>query len=271
MDHRNATGRVPSVDNSAFWLEYYGEKRINGDLRRERRYAQIIRQRIWAHDRVADLGVGVGFLSKELDSLGIRVVGIDLSPMMLKAARSYLGHASNTKLVHADTTLLPMASNIFDGVVAMSLIEHFTVEGIQQSLLPEIRRMLRPGGMLFTHIPIRTLKTRAVRSWRKYVRRDIPCWAIDDSDDATHRAWLGFGEFVSLVNRNGFLLDEFGFQLGHSKSGKGVRLIARTADAILNHAVGGDLFDYPTRITQMIQAFIKSSLATSCYCLFRIT
>jgi demethylmenaquinone methyltransferase/2-methoxy-6-polyprenyl-1,4-benzoquinol methylase len=63
--------------------------------------------------RVLDLACGTGDLSRELDSRGYEVVGLDLSEGMLHAA-----HDVAAPLVVGDAALLPFATASFEGVVS---------------------------------------------------------------------------------------------------------------------------------------------------------
>jgi demethylmenaquinone methyltransferase/2-methoxy-6-polyprenyl-1,4-benzoquinol methylase len=63
--------------------------------------------------RVLDLACGTGDLSRELDSRGYEVVGIDLSLGMLQAARDVAA-----PLVVGDAAVLPFATASFEGVVS---------------------------------------------------------------------------------------------------------------------------------------------------------
>jgi len=74
-----------------------------------------------------------------------RVVGVDLSPVVQRAARER--HEGLETLV-ADVRRLPFADGSFDASVSTSTLDHFeSREGIAVSLR-ELHRVLRPGGRL---------------------------------------------------------------------------------------------------------------------------
>ncbi|HEX8553565.1 MAG TPA: class I SAM-dependent methyltransferase [Sphingomonas sp.] len=78
---------------------------------------------------------------------------------LFTACESYLGvdiaisghdHADSDVDVYYDGTTLPFADGDFDGVVAFEVFEHvFNID----DLLPELARVLRPGGALLLTIP----------------------------------------------------------------------------------------------------------------------
>ncbi len=95
-----------------------------------------------------DVGVGTGDLAfgllKESD-LGARVVGIDLSPLMLDAARRRAGPRVKERFAPllATAERLPFADGTFERVVAGFAVRNF---GDLSGGLREMRRVLRAGG-----------------------------------------------------------------------------------------------------------------------------
>jgi SAM-dependent methyltransferase len=89
-------------------------------------------------ESILDLGCGDGQLTQRIAASGASVVGIDLSPEMLAAARlrgidAHEGSAES----------LPFAERSFDAVFSNAVL-HW-VRG-QDAMLAEVRRVLRPGG-----------------------------------------------------------------------------------------------------------------------------
>jgi SAM-dependent methyltransferase len=90
--------------------------------------------------RTLDLGCGEGRLSRDLKALGHTVVGVDVSPAMLEAARS-ADEDIETHLVDAAT--LPFSDESFDCVVAFMSLQDIDNLG---GAIREVRRVLEPGG-----------------------------------------------------------------------------------------------------------------------------
>jgi ubiquinone/menaquinone biosynthesis C-methylase UbiE len=89
-----------------------------------------------------DLGCGEGRLTRDLAALGHRVVGVDLSPSMVEAAR---GADPSGEYVQADVAHLPFDDRAADLAVAfMSLMDTDDMPGAAR----EIARVLEPGGVL---------------------------------------------------------------------------------------------------------------------------
>lgn len=99
------------------------------------------------HWTVADLGCGTGNAAELLAPLVRRVVAVDQSPVMLEAARKRMESAGLLNVEFAEGRLekLPLANASVDAVVCLLVLHH--VES-PTSVLKEMRRVLRPGGVV---------------------------------------------------------------------------------------------------------------------------
>jgi SAM-dependent methyltransferase len=95
-----------------------------------------------AGETVADIGCGNGAYLGELARRGFagRVIGVDLSPGMLQAARAAAGAAA---LVVGDATDLPLSDGCADLTLAMHMLYHVPDP---PAAIRELRRATRPGG-----------------------------------------------------------------------------------------------------------------------------
>ena len=95
--------------------------------------------------RVLDLGCGVGRLSSWLARDARQVVGVDISPAMLSAARRATA-SPNPSFVRYANEALPFADGTFDRVVSVFVLQHVSDERQLGALLAEIDRITRDGG-----------------------------------------------------------------------------------------------------------------------------
>ena len=256
-------------DNSLYWKDYYQKKLSEKDVEREQRYAKILLRRLGSKAKVIDAGCGIGFLTKEMKKAGLSVTAVDLFPDMIKEARGYLGK-SKINLIKADMIKLPAEKNSFDGVVAMSVIEHFPVPEIRLDLLPEFKRVLKPKGYLFVHVPVRTIGSVLVRFFRKYIYHDLPKWAIDDDGDVTHKIWMTSKEYIKFMVEEGFRLEGIDYYLTRSNL-KPVAWsrFAKKVERLLNGKSDPELLKYRLSITNKVAKKLKSTLALTSYMVFR--
>lgn len=94
---------------------------------------------------VGDLGTGTGGVAATLAPFVGRVVGVDRSDAMLRAAARRLEGVENVELRHGDLERLPVADGELD-VAVLSLVLHYVVD--PPDALAEARRALRRGGRL---------------------------------------------------------------------------------------------------------------------------
>ena len=142
--------------------------------------------------RALDLGCGDGRLTVELEA--DQLTAADVSALALERARKRLPRA---RLVDLDPdTPLPLSDAAFDLVLCAETIEH--VRDVQL-LLSEIRRVLRPAGILAlstpAHLPFGRRPDPLSPHLRQFTRRSLSR-LLDD---------LGF-EIESLRRRSGTLL-----------------------------------------------------------------
>lgn len=96
--------------------------------------------------RVLDAGCGDGRLAVVLAGEGARVVGADIDVSMLRAARARGKEAKvELSLVAADVARVPLASESFDTIVAVTTL-CFVPD--PRAAARELARLLRPGGRL---------------------------------------------------------------------------------------------------------------------------
>jgi ubiquinone/menaquinone biosynthesis methyltransferase len=97
-----------------------------------------------------DLATGTGDLAFALHARGARVVGLDITPRMIELARIKLTKVSSQSqpaFLVGDMMALPFPDQSFDLVTTGYGIRNVPVIG---PALAEIRRVLRPGGVLLS-------------------------------------------------------------------------------------------------------------------------
>ena len=99
---------------------------------------------------VLDLGCGTGMVSRKIaarEGFSGSVLGIDLSPYLVRAAETFAGEEGLSDALtfqSGDTGSLALEDNHFDAVIAHTLLSH--VED-PLSIVLEAARVLKPGGV----------------------------------------------------------------------------------------------------------------------------
>jgi ubiquinone/menaquinone biosynthesis C-methylase UbiE/DNA-binding transcriptional ArsR family regulator len=94
---------------------------------------------------VADLACGTGQAAAALAPFVARVIGVDNSSAMLKAAQKRVAEAKNVDLRRGDLEALPLESASCDAAL---LLLALTYTARPQMVLAEAARILKPGGRL---------------------------------------------------------------------------------------------------------------------------
>lgn len=97
-------------------------------------------------DRVLDVACGDGFGARMIAGGCASVVGVDLDEQSIALARS---RDPGGEYLVADATRMPFADAAFDAVTCMETLEHVP----PSAFLPEVRRVMAPGGMLMLSTP----------------------------------------------------------------------------------------------------------------------
>lgn len=123
--------------------------------------------------RILDIGCGGGILAEPLARLGAAMVGVDPSESNIDVARR---HAAQSQLTidyrNSSAEALAAASETFDVVLAMEVVEHVTDVNL---FIDAAAALVKPGGLLFVATLNRTIKSFALAIvGAEYILRWLP-------------------------------------------------------------------------------------------------
>jgi len=102
--------------------------------------------------RGLDIGCGEGVMLRLAAEQGAAMTGLDGMAAALAMARKLCASAGhNPALVRGDAQQLPFRDGAFDFVTCLEVIEHLERP---ESMLKEVRRVLRPGGVVVLSTPV---------------------------------------------------------------------------------------------------------------------
>ena len=98
-------------------------------------------------DDVLEVGPGPGVTTDHLRSWAPHLTAIEVDPTLAAALR---GHSGDTgvEVVTGDATVMPFEDGRFSAVVSCTMLHHVPSVAMQDRLLGEVHRVLRPGGVL---------------------------------------------------------------------------------------------------------------------------
>ena len=93
---------------------------------------------------VLEIGPGPGLTTKLLRAKCERITSIEIDPQLAASLRARF-EGSNVEVVEGDATSMPFADEVFSGAVSFTMLHHVPKPELQDALLRETRRVLKPG------------------------------------------------------------------------------------------------------------------------------
>lgn len=127
---------------------------------------------------ICDLGCGPGQIARYLQRQGVDALGVDLSSRMVAEARRL---NPEVHFHQGDMLSLPDADASWGGIAAFYCIIHIPREGIVDALR-EMKRVLKPGGVLLVTFHIGTEIKHLDQWWEKPVDLDFAFYLPEEME-----------------------------------------------------------------------------------------
>lgn len=98
-------------------------------------------------DQVLEVGPGPGRTTEVLRHRAGRVTALEIDERLARSLGGRL-RGTNVTVVRGDGAVLPFAGASFSGAVCLTMLHHVPSAALQDRLLSELCRVLRPGGLL---------------------------------------------------------------------------------------------------------------------------
>lgn len=126
---------------------------VTGQLEAEHYHRYLLARDLCRGKDVLDVATGEGYGAAMLAQQAASVVAFDLDPHAIGRARRAFPRA-NLRFVTGNARRPPVLDGTVDVVVCFEALEHFDE---QEEFLAEVRRVLRPGGLLLVSTPDRDI------------------------------------------------------------------------------------------------------------------
>jgi len=111
---------------------------------------EFLVRRLNRNERMLNIGVGSGELERLAAKKGVEVWALDPSARSIERLRDEVQLGERAQVGYSQD--IPFPDNHFDSVVMTEVLEHLEAD-IRDRTLPEISRVLRPGGRFLGTVP----------------------------------------------------------------------------------------------------------------------
>jgi GT2 family glycosyltransferase/2-polyprenyl-3-methyl-5-hydroxy-6-metoxy-1,4-benzoquinol methylase/glycosyltransferase involved in cell wall biosynthesis len=153
-------------------MEFTGERFVpseQGRIRLEHYHRYAVALDVIKGRAVLDVACGEGYGSSLMADVAHTVVGVDISDEAVCHA-SYHYKKQNLKFFQGSATKLAFPNDSFDVVVSFETIEHLAQ---QEEMLLEVRRVLRPNGLLIISSPNRPVYSEESAEHNEFHVREL--------------------------------------------------------------------------------------------------
>lgn len=196
-------------------------------------------------DRVLELGCGLGRIGKQLAPSCAHWTGVDISGEMIRHAKERLSDLDNVDFHQLSRSSLDMfEDNSFDKAYSLAVLCHMDKEDLFL-YLEELRRVLKPGGLLY----VDTWNLANPTGWKRW-EYEVRFWQKSGQTqrkDIARNQFCSPDELALYARRAGLDLlacfdDSHWLQLVAGKQLDDVEAGRRRTDAIKDQVVYSDLF-----------------------------
>jgi len=136
-------------------MEFTGERYVpseEGQIKYEHLHRYALSLEFVAGKAVMDIASGEGYGAHLMASVAASVTGVDVDPNAVEhSKRSYF--SPNLQFVAGSCSAVPLPNASFDVITSFETIEHHDKH---EEMMSEIKRLLKPGGLLIISSPNRT-------------------------------------------------------------------------------------------------------------------
>ena len=153
-------------------LEFTGERytpEISGNIFLEHMHRYVLAAGFVTGRDVLDIACGEGYGSNFLAATASSVVGVDIAAVAVLHARAKYKSDRLSFLV-GSVTAIPLPDASVDVVVCFETIEHIDA---QEAMMMEVKRVLRPGGVMIVSTPDKATYTDATGNTNPYHVKEL--------------------------------------------------------------------------------------------------
>ena len=183
-------------------------------------------------DKVLDLGCGNGRYLPLFRENGVEYFGMDFSEKLIELAKNKYPEAN---FITGDALTLPFPENFFNKVYGIAILHHIPSEEFRLRFLKEIKRILKPGGLLIL-TAWKFHRTKEIHLLFKYtIFKLIGKSKLDWKDILEpwgkkierYYRWFSKNELINLVQKVNFKIEKIGIVKNQKGNRRNIYLIVK--------------------------------------------
>jgi len=147
-------------------------------------------------DDLLEVGPGPGLTTELLRPRVARLTALEIDPGLAAGLKRRM-HGKNVRVMEGDATQMPFEDRSFSAVISMTMLHHVPSPALQDRLLAEAYRVLRPGGILVGIDSIPSFRFRLIHLGDTMV-------TVDPDTFGTRLQAAGFAEITVSQRPNRF-------------------------------------------------------------------
>ena len=177
--------------------------------------------------RILDYGCGYGRALRTLHDAGFaNTVGLDSSTAMIERGRAQW---PDLNLQSCPGRAIPFADHAFDAVLLLAVLTCLPRDADLEALLHEVRRVLRPGGLLLVNDFLLGADERNQARYARFVAQGLPLGVFNLPEGATMRHFAPERLRELLADFSELAWREQTFTTMNGNSARGVTVLAQNA------------------------------------------
>ena len=179
-------------------MEFTGERYVPteaGEIRHEHLHRYAWCARLAKGKDVLDIACGEGYGSAMLAARAKSVVGVDIDDATIEHARGVYRGIVGLQFQRGDAAEIPLADSSIDLVVSFETIEH---HDRHREMIAEIRRVLRPGGLLVLSSPNRDVYSQLSGQHNEFHVKELDFRELDTALREQFEDVIYFGQRLAV-------------------------------------------------------------------------
>jgi len=179
-------------------MEFTGERYVpseSGEIRHEHLHRYAWCARLAKDKDVLDIACGEGYGSAMLAARAKSVIGIDIDDATIEHARKAYQGIAGLQFKRGDAAGIPLADDSVDLVVSFETIEH---HDRHREMIAEIRRVLRPGGVLVLSSPNRDVYSQLSGHHNEFHVKELDFRELDTALREQFEDVIYFGQRLAV-------------------------------------------------------------------------